>query len=116
MTETIVKVEMTETIVKVIIIGKINEWIRKRILEEEIIDKAAKGIDKLNNVLGNYVWENIAVFIQNAKEKDNKFIPNFVEAFTEDIFESVFNEIRKSLELRELLENILKEEKEVINI
>ena len=107
---------MTETLVKVFIINKINEFIRKRVLEEEIIDRTAKGIDKLNKVLGNYVWENIAVFIQNAKEKDNKFIPNFVEAFTEDIFESVFNEIRKSLELRELLENILKEEKEVINI
>lgn len=107
---------MTETIVKVFIIGKINEWIRKRILEEEIIDKAAKGIDKLNNVLGNYVWENIAVFIQNAKEKDNKYIPNFLEFFAEDVFEKVFEDIKKNLDLRKLLEDILKEEKEVIDI
>ena len=109
-------VEMTETIVKVFIIGKINEWIRKRILEEEIIDKAAKGIDKLNNVLGDYVWENIAVFIHDAKEKDNKYIPNFLEEFTEDIFEKVFEDVRKSLDLRELLESILKEEKTEIGI
>ena len=107
---------MTETIVKVFIIGKINEWIRKRILEEEIIDKAAKGVDKLNNVLGNYVWENIAVFIQNAKEKDNKYIPNFLEFFAEDVFEKVFEDIKKNLDLRKLLEDILKEEKEVIDI
>ena len=107
---------MKELAIRLFIVGKINEWIRKRILEEEIVRKTAKGIDKLQNILNDKVWENIAVFIQNAKEKDNKFIPNFVEAFTEDIFESVFNEIRKSVELRELLENILKEEKEVINI
>ena len=107
---------MKELAIRLFIVGKINEWIRKRILEEEIVRKTAKGIDKLQNILNDKVWENIAVFIQNAKEKDNKFIPNFVEAFTEDIFESVFNEIRKSLELRELLESILKEEKEVINI
>ena len=107
---------MKELAIRLFIVGKINEWIRKRILEEEIVRKTAKGIDKLQNILNDKVWENIAIFIQNAKEKDNKFIPNFVEAFTEDIFESVFNEIRKSLELRELLENILKEEKEVINI
>ena len=107
---------MTELAIKLYVTGKINEWIRKRILEEEIIDRAAKGIDKLQNILNDKVWENIAKFINNAREIDNKFIPNFIEAFTEDIFESVFNEIRKSLDLRELLESILKEEKEVINI
>ena len=107
---------MKELAIKLYVTGKINEWVRKRILEEEIIDKAAKGIDKLNNVLGNYVWENIAVFIQNAKEKDNKYIPNFLEEFTEDVFEKVFEEVRKNMDLRELLEDILKEEKEVIDI
>ena len=107
---------MTETIVKVFIVGKINEWIRKRILEEEIVRKTAKGIDKLQNILNDKVWENIAVFIQNAKEKDNKYIPNFLEEFTEDVFEKVFEEVRKNMDLRALLESILKEEKEVIDI
>ena len=107
---------MKELAIKLYVTGKINEWIRKRILEEEIIDKAAKGIDKLNNVLGNYVWENIAVFIQNAKEKDNNYIPNFLEFFAEDVFEKVFEDIKKNLDLRKLLEDILKEEKEVIDI
>ena len=107
---------MKELAIRLFIVGKINEWIRKRILEEEIVRKTAKGIDKLQNILNDKVWENIAKFINNAREIDNKFIPNFIEAFTEDIFESVFNEIRKSLDLRELLESILKEEKEVINI
>ena len=107
---------MTELAIKVFVIGKINEWIRKRILEEEIVDRAAKGIDKLNNVLGDYVWENIAVFIHDAKEKDNKYIPNFLEEFTEDVFEKVFEEVRKDLDLRSLLEDILKEEKHTIGI
>ena len=107
---------MKELAIRLFIVGKINEWIRKRILEEEIVRKTPKGIDKLQNILNDKVWENIAEFINKAREKDNKFIPNFIETFTEDIFESVFNEIRKSLDLRELLESILKEEKEVINI
>ena len=105
---------MKELAIRLFIVGKINEWIRKRVLEEEIISRTAKGIEKLQNILNDKVWENIAEFIDNAKEKDNKFIPNFIETFTEDIFESVFNEIRKSLDLRELLESILKEEKEDI--
>lgn len=107
---------MKELAIRLFIVGKINEWIRKRVLEEEIISRTAKGIEKLQNILNDKVWENIAEFIDNAREKDNKFIPNFIETFTEDIFESVFNEIRKSLDLRELLESILKEEKEAIKI
>lgn len=107
---------MKELAIRLFIVGKINEWIRKRILEEEIVRKTAKGIDKLQNILNDKVWENIAVFIQNAKEKDNKYIPNFLEEFTEDVFEKVFEEVRKNMDLRALLESILKEEKEVIDI
>ena len=107
---------MKELAIKLYVTGKINEWVRKRVLEEEIISKAAKGVDKLNNIINKHVWENIEGFINNAKEKDNKFIPNFIETFTEDIFESVFNETRKSLDLKILLENILKEEKTEIGI
>ena len=107
---------MKELAIRLFIVGKINEWIRKRVLEEEIINRTAKGIEKLQNILNDKVWENIAEFIDNAKEKDNKFIPNFIETFTEDIFESVFNETRKNLDLRSLLESILKEEKEDIKI
>lgn len=107
---------MKELAIRLFIVGKINEWIRKRVLEEEIISRTAKGIEKLQNILNDKVWENIAEFIDNAKEKDNKFIPNFIETFTEDIFESVFNETRKNLDLRSLLESILKEEKEDIKI
>ena len=107
---------MKELAIRLFIVGKINEWIRKRVLEEEIISRTAKGIEKLQNILNDKVWENIAKFIDNAKEKDDKFIPNFIETFTEDIFESVFNETRKNLDLRSLLESILKEEKEDIKI
>ena len=107
---------MKELAIRLFIVGKINEWIRKRVLEEEIISRTAKGTEKLQNILNDKVWENIAEFINNAKEKDNKLIPNFIETFTENIFESVFSEIRKSLDLRTLLESILKEEKEDIKI
>ena len=107
---------MKELAIRLFIVGKINEWIRKRILEEEIVRKTAKGIDKLQNILNDKVWENIAVFIQNAKEKDNKYIPNFLEFFAEDVFEKVFEDIKKNLDLRKLLEDILKEEKTEIGI
>ena len=62
------------------------------------------------------MWENIEKFIKAAKAKDNKLIPNFVENFTEDIFEKVFVEIKGMLDLNELLESILREEKKAIKI
>ena len=107
---------MTEMAMKIFIVGKINEWIRKRILEEEIVSRGKAGIEKLQNVLDKHVWENIEKFIKAAKAKDNKFIPNFIETFSEDIFDSVFQETRKTLDLRNLLENILLEEKQAIGI
>lgn len=107
---------MQELAIKLFIVNKIGEWIRKRVLEEEIVNKTAKGVDKLNNVINEHVWENINKFIKSAMEKDNKFIPNFIETFSEDIFNRVFFDMRKSLDLRELLEAILKEEKAEIGI
>ncbi len=107
---------MKEIAVKIFIIGKINEWIRKRVLEEEIVNKGKAGVEKLQNVIDKHVWDNIEKFIKSAKEKDNKLIPNFLENFAEDIFEGVFKEVKAMLDLRELLEKILKEEKKAINI
>ena len=107
---------MTEMAMKIFIVGKINEWIRKRILEEEIVSRGKAGIEKLQNVLDKHVWENIEKFIKAAKTKDNKFIPNFIETFTEDVFEGVFKEVRETLNLRNLLEAILLEEKQAIGI
>ena len=107
---------MKELAVKLFIVGKINEWIRKRILEEEITGKGKKGVEKLQNILDEYVWDNIQKFIVAAKAKDNKFIPNFIEDFSEDIFDSVFKEIKGMLDLRELLESIFTDEKKAIGI
>ena len=72
--------------------------------------------DELENILDEYVWDNIQKFILAAKAKDNKFIPNFIETFSEDIFDSVFQETRKTLDLKNLLESILLEEKQAIGI
>ena len=107
---------MKELAVKLFVIGKTNEWIRKRILEEEITGKGKKGVEKLQNILDEKVWDNIEKFIVAAKAKDNKFIPNFIETFSEDIFEKVFVEIKGMLDLNELLESILREEKKAIKI
>ena len=107
---------MTEIAMKIFIVGKINEWIRKRILEEEIVSRGKAGIEKLQNVLDKHVWENIEKLIKAAKAKDNKLIPNFIENFTEDVFDSVFQETRKTLDLKNLLESILLEEKQAIGI
>ncbi len=107
---------MKELAVKLFVVGKINEWIRKRVLEEEITGKGKKGVEKLQNILDEKVWDNIEKFIVAAKAKDNKFIPNFIETFSEDIFEGVFKEVRETLNLRNLLEAILLEEKQAIGI
>ena len=107
---------MKELALKLFIVGKINEWIRKRVLEEEITGKGKKGVEKLQNILDEYVWDNIQKFIVAAKAKDNKFIPNFIEDFSEDIFDSVFKEIKGMLDLRELLESIFTDEKKAIGI
>ena len=107
---------MKELAVKLFVIGKTNEWIRKRILEEEITGKGKKGVEKLQNILDEYVWDNIEKFIVAAKAKDNKFIPNFIEDFSEDIFDSVFKEIKGMLDLQELLESIFTDEKKAIGI
>ena len=88
---------MKELAVKLFVVGKINEWIRKRVLEEEITGKGKKGVEKLQNILDEKVWDNIEKFIVAAKAKDNKFIPNFIETFTEDVFEGVFKEVRETL-------------------
>ena len=105
-----------ELMAKMYIVGKINEWIRKRILEEEITGKGKKGVEKLQNILDGHVWDNIEKFIKLAKSKDNKFIPNFIEDFSEEIFYRVFTEIKGMLNLRELLENIFSDEKKAIGI
>ena len=105
-----------ELMAKMYIVGKINEWIRKRILEEEIVSKGKAGVEKLQNILDGHVWDNIEKFIKSAKSKDNKFIPNFIEDFSEDIFGGVFTEIKGILNLRELLESIFSDEKKAIGI
>ena len=105
-----------ELMAKMYIVGKINEWIRKRILEEEIVSKGKAGADKLQNILDEHVWDNIEKFIKSAKSKDNKFIPNFIEDFSDDIFGGVFTEINGILNLRELLESIFSDEKKAIGI
>lgn len=105
-----------ELMAKMYIVGKINEWIRKRILEEEIVSKGKAGADKLQNILDEHVWDNLEKFIKGAKTKDNKFIPNFIENFSEDVFEGVFKEVKGMLNLRDLLENIFSEEKKAIGI
>ncbi len=105
-----------ELMAKMYIVGKINEWIRKRILEEEIVSKGKAGAEKLQNILDEHVWDNIEKFIKSTKAKDNKFIPNFIENLTEDILEGVFREVKGMLDLRDLLESILTDEKKAIGI
>lgn len=102
---------MDKIFVQTYIINKVTEFLRKRILHQEVINKSAAGIDKLQAVLDDNFWDKAEEFIIKSKEKDNKFIPNFLELFIEDIFYSVFLSIRQSLNLRDLLEQIVAEEK-----
>ncbi|RRD39121.1 hypothetical protein EII29_08375 [Leptotrichia sp. OH3620_COT-345] len=69
---------------KIILLGKIKEFIRKRILEEEIIKGSKKGLEKLEAVMDNF-WENIRKFIEKSKKVDNKYIPDSIEFATEEL-------------------------------
>ena len=102
---------MDKLILKVYITDKVIEFLRKRILHQEIINKTAAGIDKLQAVLDDNFWDKAEEFIIKSKETDNKFIPNFLELFVEDVFYSVFLDIRKNMNIRDLLEKIVSEEK-----
>lgn len=105
-----------DQMIKMYATNKVCEFLRKRILEEEITGKGKKGAEKLQNVINDKFWANVENFIKNAKEKDNKLIPDFIEHFAEDMLDNVLKEIKTTLDLNKLLESILAEEKTEIGI
>lgn len=104
-----------DVIIKMYVLGKIKEFARKRILEEEIIKGAKKGLEKLESVMKNF-WENAENFIKKSKEIDNRYIPDVLEVVTEEISLEIIENFKKDINIRNLIEEILKEEKKEIGI
>lgn len=100
---------------KIILLGKIKEFARKRILEEEIIKGAKKGLEKLEAVMDNF-WENAEKFIETSKKVDNKYIPDTIEIATEELASGTIEILKKEINIRNLIEEILGEEKTAIGI
>ncbi len=100
---------------KIILLGKIKEFVRKRVLEEEIIKGSKKGLEKLDAVMHNF-WENAEEFIRKAQKVDNKYIPNAIEIATEELALGTIGILKKEINVRNLIEEILGEEKTAIGI
>ena len=96
--------------IKIYVLGKITEYLRKRILQEEIINKAIAGIAKADNVLDDF-WLKARKFIKEAQEVDNKYVPDFIEKTTEELILGTIDILEKEVNIKDLLEKIVKEEK-----
>ena len=96
--------------IKIYVLGKITEYLRKRILQEEIINKAIGGIAKADNVLDDF-WLKARKFIKEAQEVDNKYVPDFIEKTTEEIIIETIDILEKEVNIKDLHEKIVKEEK-----
>ena len=101
---------MESAIIKMFIIGKLKEFITKEVYQKEIVLNGSKGIDKLDAVLDG-VWDKFQVFIEKGKYSDNKYIPNFIEEPVQEITEEVFEVLKNTLDLRKLIEDIVKKKK-----
>ena len=100
---------------KIILLGKIKEFARKRVLEQEILKGAKKGLEKLEAALDNF-WNDSIEFVKNAQKVDNKYIPNAIEFATEELVLGTIEILKKEMNLRELIEEVLGEEKAAIGI
>ena len=96
-------------------LNDLRQFTRKRVLEEEVIKGAKRGLEKLEAVEKDF-WEKATAFSLEQKEKNNKYIPDAIEDFAEDLFIGTVEILKKELNLRELIEEVLGEEKTAIGI
>lgn len=100
---------------QVILVGMLVDFTRKEILEKEIIFGGKKGKEKLEAVKNEY-FEKFKSFIKKSKEVNNKFIPDDIEIFAEDLMLKGAEELEKIINIDEIIHKILGEEKAAIGI
>lgn len=100
---------------QVLLVGILMDYTRKRVLEEEIIQGAKKGIQKLEAVKKDF-FKNFKEYVKKAQQRNNPYIPDDVETFTEELMLQGAEALEKTVNLDEIVHEILGEEKAAIGI
>lgn len=100
---------------KNIVVTKTLEFARKRILEEEIQKGAKLGVEKFEAVTKDF-FAGVKKFIADCKKTDNELIPNELEEFGEELISDLVDQIESKVNLKNVIEGILGQEKKVLDI
>lgn len=93
-----------------LVVAKVIDFARKRILEEEIKKGAGKGLEKFQAVKDNF-FAKAKEFVLKCKKEDNKFIPNEFEDVTEDVIIGILEGLEAETDVDNLIETIFGIEK-----
>lgn len=101
---------MDKKIVEMYIKNKLIMFLNKKILEVEIKEKVKKGIEKFEMVFNSFLndFEN---WIIEEKQKDIKWLPNFIEDFTENLIHDGIKTIRNTYDIKKLIQDIFDDER-----
>ena len=106
---------MTEAMVKMYLVGMLVDFTRKEVLEKEIIFGAKAGIQKLEAVKNNF-FAKFKDFVRKAQERNNPYIPDNIEVFSEELMLKGAEALEKTVNVDEIIHKILGEEKIAIGI
>lgn len=100
---------------QLLLVGLISEFVRKEVLEKEILLGAKKGLQKLEAVEKDF-WAKAKNFVIKSKERNNPFIPDSIEYPAENLLLAGLEVLEKEIKVRDLIERILKDEKTYLSI
>ncbi len=100
---------------QMILVGMLVDFTRKEVLEKEIIFEAKTGIQKLEAVKNNF-FAKFKDFVRKAQERNNPYIPDNIEFFSEELMLKGAEELEKIVNVEEIVHKILGEEKVAIGI
>ena len=99
-----------ETMIKMYVINKVTEFVKKNIYRSEIVNAGKAGVEKFNDVVDNF-WNKAEEYIMKEKEMDRKWIPNTIENLGEEAVQEVVKTLRKELDPKKLVQDIFDTEK-----
>ena len=100
---------------QMILVGMLVDFTRKEVLEKEIIFGAKTGSQKLEAVKNNF-FAKFKDFVRKAQERNNPYIPDNIEFFSEELMLKGTEELEKIVNVEEIVHSILGEEKTAIGI
>ena len=100
---------------QMILVGMLVDFTRKEVLEKEIIFGSKTGIQKLEAVKNNF-FAKCKDFVRKAQERNNPYIPDNIEFFSEELMLKGAEALEKTVNIDEIIHKILGEEKIAIGI